>query len=67
MTNVETKLRKGSVKQLILATEVGKSCLFPRNRYSTVRTTLSAVRIEYPEKEFTVEIVDNGIKVYCNK
>lgn len=67
MANVQINPNIRSIKKAILSISTGNSFIFPRPRYSTIRSTMSTIRIEYPEREFEIKVVENGIKVYCNK
>lgn len=59
--------KKRGVKQTLREMKNGESVIFPRTSYGTIRNTISVMRIEYPEKEFELCIVENGIEVLCLK
>jgi hypothetical protein len=59
---METTRKKG-VKRLLLNLKIGETALFTRKRISSIRTTLSVLKVECPEKEFDYEILENGISV----
>jgi hypothetical protein len=62
---METKRfsKQKGVKPQLLSLKVGETISFPRPRISSVRTTLSVLRVEYPEKEFDYNILEKEISV----
>lgn len=65
-TKNKTTKKKG-FKSTLREMNEGESVIFPRPSYGTLRNTLSLMRIEYPEKEFSMSVVENGIEILCLK
>lgn len=65
--NTTNLQRKKGVKLTLLDLSENESAQFPRKNYSTVRTTISTIKIEYPEREFILDVIDDGIRVTCLK
>ena len=59
--------RKKGVKAKMLDLNPNETILFPRSKYSTVRTTMSTTKVEHPDRSFGYDIVDEGILVTCLK
>lgn len=59
--------RKIGVKSSLLELNVGECLTFERKRYSSLRSVVSIMRIEYPERAFSFEIIEDGIRITCEK
>lgn len=55
------------IKATMLALTPEETCIFPRRSYSSVRSMISTMRVEYPEREFEYFVVEDGIEVLCIK
>lgn len=60
----QLKARKG-IKTTIREMNLGEKEVFPRSNYSTIRNTICTLRIEYPERDYSLNVIDNGIEVIC--
>lgn len=62
---METKTiqpQKG-VKSTLVQLNPSESFVFPRLSYSCVRTTISNLKVERPERKYAYQIIENGIAV----
>lgn len=59
--------RKKGAKLSLLDLNVGESMTFERKRYSSMRSVVSVIKIEYPERAFLFEIIEDGIRITCEK
>lgn len=59
--------RKKGAKSSLLELNAGESITFERKRYSSLRTVVSVIKIEYPERAFAFEIIEDGIRITCEK
>lgn len=64
---VSTIQRKKGIKSTILELKASEDYVFPRPRFTSIRTTISALRIEYPDRQFGYEVIEGGIRVVCLK
>ncbi len=58
---------KKGIKATLLELAPTNRTVFPRPSYSTLRTILSTLKIEYPHREFNYNVIDDGIEVICLK
>lgn len=66
--NTENKItKKKGFKSTLREMKEGESAIFPRPSYGTLRNTLSIMRVEYPEKDFLLLVIPDGIEVQCLK
>jgi hypothetical protein len=55
------------VKVTMVDLSAGETAIFPRTSYSTIRSSISILRVERPEREYQVSLIENGIEVLCLK
>lgn len=59
--------RKKGAKSSLLELNVGEYLTFERKRYSSMRSVVSVIKIEYPERAFAFEILEDCIKITCEQ
>lgn len=59
--------RKKGIKLSLLDLKAGESVTFERKRYSSLRSMVSVIKIEYPERAFVFEILEDCIRITCEK
>lgn len=64
---VTTIRKKKGLKSTMLELNANEDSVFPRPKFTSIRTTISALRIEYPERQFEYEVIEGGIRVVCVK
>lgn len=64
---VTTIRKKKGIKSTMLELNANEDYVFPRPKFTSIRTTISALRIEYPERLFEYEVIEGGIRVVCVK
>lgn len=67
MANVQIPEKPKAIKPTILAMSIGDDTVYPRKRFSTVRSTVSITKIENPERDWKVVVIPDGIRVICTK
>lgn len=59
--------RKKGAKSSLLDLNVGECLTFERKRYSSLRSVVSVIKIEYPERAFAFEILEDCIRITCEQ
>lgn len=67
MSTEDKTTKKKGFKPTLRDMQRGEVIIFPRTAYGTLRNTISIMKVEYPEKEFLLLVVPNGIEVTCYK
>lgn len=57
--------KKKALKTMCLELTPNESTIFPRERYGTIRNTLSLLKVEHPTRCFLYEVIDKGVRVIC--
>jgi hypothetical protein len=60
-----TNVRKKGTKSILVDLNVGEEHMFERKQYSLLRTTMSIARIEYPGRNWDLDLTEDGIKITC--
>jgi hypothetical protein len=66
MESLKFQKKKG-IKVTLTGLKAEEETIFPRDKYSSVRNSMSTLKIEHPEREYVLEIIENGIRVICLK
>lgn len=67
MLQADKVIKKIKPKPTLKALKPGETVIVPRPQYTSLRNTLSALRIEFPEREYEYTLIENGIEVVCLK
>lgn len=59
--------QKKGLKPTMLDLRPNESVIFSRQRFGTLRNTISLLKVEYPDRCFQYEVIDEGIRVMCLK
>jgi hypothetical protein len=68
MEQTSGKIKKSlGYKPAMRALNPNEELIFPRERFATIRNTISLLKVEHPDRVFQYEVVEDGIRVVCLK